>query len=210
MSREIWELERALKRRRLDLLSKEIESESPRDNQIDYLPSDFPFALYQPPPPPSPKRERVSPPPFPYFDLDSPTFGLTTPPLLKDGLTSSTAASTMSFTIESLSPDITRTMTPSTGVVTPPPRTRDFNYSVGVNPIVSSIRAMVSTMLGTPPGFDGASTPSTIGASHSSNIGATFISTVNPSIPQSMGAQLIIGTGSLFLSNLRFHNPHHF
>ena len=87
LSRESRELERPLKRRRLDLLSIEEESDSPRDNQIDYLPFDFPFALYQPPSPTSPKRLRVSPPPFPYFDLDSPTFKITAPPLLMDGPT---------------------------------------------------------------------------------------------------------------------------
>ena len=187
-----------MKRRRLDLLSIEIESDSPRDNQNDYLPSDFPFALYQPPPPPSLKRQRVSPPPFPYFDPDSPTFGLAAPPLLMDEPTSYTMDSTVSFTVEILSPDITRTMTPSTGVVTPPSQTRDPNIFVGVNPTVSSIRAMVSTMLGTPPGFDGASTPYIVGASHSSNIRATFTLTINPSFPQSMGEQPVIGTGSLF------------
>ena len=84
-----------------------------------------------------------------------------------DGPISSTAASTMSFSVESLSIYITRTMTSSTGAITPPPRTKDPNVYVGVNPTVSSIRAMVSNMLGTPLGFDGASTPSTTGSSHS-------------------------------------------
>lgn len=124
-----------------------------------------------------------------------------------DGPTSSTVASTVSFIAESLSPDITRTMNPSTGAVTPPPRTRDLNVYVGVNPTMSSIRAMVSNMLGTPRSFDGASTPSTIGVFHSSNVGATFTSTVNPSVPQSMGAQLVIGIGSLFSSQTSLPQP---
>ena len=182
----------------MDLLSIAIESDSPRDDQIDYLPSDFPFALYQPPSPLSPKRQRVSPPPFLYFDLDSPTFGLEAPPLLMDRPTSSTMASTMSFIVESLSLDITRTINPSTAVVTPPPHTRDYNRSVGATPIVSSIRAMVSTMLGTPSSFDGASTSSIVGASHSSNVRATYTSMVNPSTPHTMWAQPVIGTWYLF------------
>ena len=112
LSREIQELERPLKHCRLDLLSIEIESDSPRDNQIDYLPSNFPFSLYQPLPPPSPKRLRVLPPPFSYFDPDSPTFGIVAPPLLMDGPTSSTMASRVSFTTEILSHDTTGTLIP--------------------------------------------------------------------------------------------------
>ncbi|CAF4203973.1 unnamed protein product [Adineta steineri] len=98
-------------------------------------------------------------------------------------------------------------MNPSTSAVTPPPRTRDSNVFVGVNPIMSSIRAMVSTMLGTSLRFDRTSTPSTIGASHSSNVGATFTLTVDPSIPQSIGAQPVIGTGSLFSSQNSLPQP---
>ncbi|CAF4331510.1 unnamed protein product [Adineta steineri] len=98
-------------------------------------------------------------------------------------------------------------MTPSIGAVTPPPRTKDSNVLVGVNPTVSSIRAMVLTMLGTPPGFDRTSTPSTAGDSHSSNFGATFSSMVNPSVPQTIGAQPVIGTESLFSSPTSLPQP---
>ena len=108
LSREARELKRTLKRHQLDLLSIEKESDSPRDNQIDYLPFDFPFAIYQPPSPPFPKRLRVSTPPFLYFDWNSPTFRIAAPPLLMDKPTSSTATSMVSFTAESLSPDMTK------------------------------------------------------------------------------------------------------
>ena len=64
-------------------------------------------------------------------------------------------------------------------------------------------------MLRTPTGFDRASTPSTVGASQSSNVRDTFMTMVNPSVPQYMGAQPVIGTWSLFSSNLHFHNQHH-
>ena len=60
---------------------------------------------------------------------------------------------------------------------------------------------MVSTMLGTPLGFNRTSTPFTTGVSHSSNVGTSFSSTtVDPSIPQILGAQPGIGSGSLFSS----------
>ena len=185
----------------------QLGSDSPRDNQIDYLPSDFPFALYQPPPLPSPKRQRVLLPPFPYFDMDSPTFGLATCPLLMDGPSSSTVISIVSFTANNLSPDTIGTLTPSTIGVTPPPHTRNPNLSFGATPTVSFIRAMVSTMLGTPSSFDGASTSSTVGASHSSNVGATYTSTINPSIPHTMGEQSGIGTWSIFSSQSSLLQP---
>ena len=121
-----------------------------------------------------------------------------------DGPTSSTAASTVSFTVESLSP---RTMTLSFDTVTPPPRTRDSNVYVNVNPTVSSIRATVSTMLGSPPRFDRTSTPSTTGDSHSSSVGASFSSTVGPSIPQTLGEQPVIRTRSPFSSPTSLPQP---
>ena len=43
--------ERSSKRHWLHPTPIEIEINSPRDNQIDYLPSDFPFAIYTPPAP---------------------------------------------------------------------------------------------------------------------------------------------------------------
>ena len=62
-------------------------------------------------------------------------------------------------------------------------------------------------MLGNPFGFYRTSTPSIIGSSHSSNVGGTFSSTVDPSIPQSIGAQLVIGTRSLFSSQKSLLQP---
>ena len=59
--------ERSSKCRRLNPIPLEIESDSQRSNQIDYIPSDFPFSIYTPPASPSPKRQTVSPPPFPFF-----------------------------------------------------------------------------------------------------------------------------------------------
>ena len=56
LSREARELEQPCKRHRLDLLSIEGENDSLGDNQINNLPSDFPFSIYQFPSPPSPKR----------------------------------------------------------------------------------------------------------------------------------------------------------
>ena len=66
---------------------------------------------------------------------------------------------------------------------------------------------MVSTMLGTPLGFDRTSIPSTIGASHSSNVGAIFSSTIDPFVPQKIGAQPVIGVGSLFSSPTSLPQP---
>ena len=80
-------------------------------------------------------------------------------------------------------------------------RTRDSDVSTNVNPTVSSIRAMVSTMLGTPLGSNRTSSPFTLGASHLPNVGPLFASsTVNPSIPQISRAQPGIGSGSFFSS----------
>ena len=193
LSKEARDLEKPMKRRQIELLSVEEESDSLGDDRTDYLPSSFPFSIYQPPSSPSPKRQRASPPPFPYFDPNSPTFGIVAPPLSMDGLTS-TMASIVSFTAESLSP------TQSSGMVTPQ-RTLDSNVSVNVNPTVSFVRAMVLTMLGTPLGFNRTSTPFTTGVSHSSNVGPSFSSmTIDPSIPQTLGEQPSIGFRSLFSS----------
>ena len=178
----------------------EERSDSLEDDRIEYLPFDFPFAIYQTPLYlPSPKRQRPSPLPFPYFDLNSPTFGIVAPPLSMQGPTS-TIASSVSFTAESSSP------TQTSGMVTPQ-RTRDPDVSVNVNPTVSSLRVMVSTMLGTPLGFNITSTPFTTGVSHSSNVGPSFtLTTVDPSIPQTLGAQPGIGSRSLLsLSTLLLH-----
>ena len=61
---------------------------------------------------------------------------------------------------------------------------------VSTPPTVSSIRAMVSTMLGTPLGSVRTSSPLTIGASHQPSAGSLLSSsTVDPSIPQLSGAQ---------------------
>ena len=154
----------------------EERSDSLRDGQIEYLPSNFSFAIYQTPlSSPCPKRKRPSPPPFPYFDSNSPTFGIATPPLSMEGLTC-TVASMVYFTTESLSP------TQTYGMVTTQ-RTQDSDASVNVNPTISSARAMVSTMLGTPLRFNRTSTPFTIGVSHSSNVGSSYsLTIVDPSI----------------------------
>ena len=57
-------------------------------------------------------------------------------------------------------------------------------------------------MLGTPLGFNRTSSPFIPGVSHPPNVGPSFASmTVNPSIPQALGAQLGIGSGSLFYSS---------
>ena len=82
-----------------------------------------------------------------------------------------------------------------------PSQTRDSDVSTNVNPTVSSIRAMVSTMLGTPLGSTRAPSPFTLGASHPPNVRPLFASSmVNPSIPQISGAQPGISSGSLFSS----------
>jgi hypothetical protein len=188
-----------LKHRRFNPPPIEIESGSPRDNRIDYFPFDFSFSIYTPSTPPSPKRQRISPPPFPYLGPTSPTFGRLAPPLM-NGSTSSTVASIVSFTAESISPNTVGTMISSIVGVTPPPSTRNPNLYVGATPTVLIIEAMFFTMLGTPSSTDGVSTSSTIGASHSSTIRATFAPTINPFVPYSMGAQLFIGSGSLFSS----------
>ena len=80
--------ERPSKRRRLNPPLIEVESDPARDNWIDYLPIGFPFAIYTPLAPPSLKRQRVSSPPFPYFDPNSPTFGQPTPPLMDESASS--------------------------------------------------------------------------------------------------------------------------
>lgn len=106
----------------------------------------------------------------------------------------STTTSMVSFTTESLSP------TQTFGMVTPL-RTKDFDVFFNVNPIVSSVRDMVLTMLGTPLGFNRISTSFTIGVSHSSNVGPSFsLMIVDPSIPQTLGVQPGIGSISLFSS----------
>lgn len=120
----------------------EIQSDVVRDNWIDYLPIEFPFAIYTPPTPPSPKRQRVSSPPLPYFDPNIPTFGQPTPPLM-DGSTASTVASTISFSIENISPDTVGTVTSPIFGVTPLPSTRILNPYVGATPTLSTIRTMV-------------------------------------------------------------------
>jgi hypothetical protein len=192
-----------VKRRQVELLSIEEENDSLGDDQIDYLPSSFPFAIYQLPSMPSPKRERESPPPFPYSDLNSPTFGIAAPLLSMEGPTSTTT-SMVSFNAKSLSP------THTSGMVTPQ-RTRDSDISVNVNPTVSSVRDMVLTMLGTPLRFNRTSTLFTTGASHSSNVGPSFSSTiVDLSIPQTLGAQWASIPYLFSLHPHCFHKPHLF
>ena len=124
-----------------------------------------------------------------------------------DRPTSSIVDSIVSFTTESLSLDITGNLTPSTVGVTPPPHTKYYNIFVGATPTMSSIKAMVSTMLETPSRFDGESIASNVGSSHSSNIRATYASMVNPSIPHTIRAQPVIGTWSLFSSQSSLPQP---
>ena len=94
-------------------LSTEERSDSLEERWIEYLLPNFPFAIFQTHlPPPSPRRKGLSPPPFPYFDQNNPTFGIAAPPLLMEGPTS-TATSSVSFTTESSSPAHT------SGMVTP-------------------------------------------------------------------------------------------
>lgn len=54
--RETRYLEQPTKRHQVELLSVEEESDLFGDDQIKYLPSNFPFAIYQTPLSPSPKR----------------------------------------------------------------------------------------------------------------------------------------------------------
>ena len=186
--------QQTIKYRKIELPSIEEISDPPKESWIEYLPPNFPFAIYQTPVSlPSSKKPRPSPPPFPYFDPDSPTFGIATPPLAMEEPTS-TAASSVSFTIESTSPTHTSYMvTPSC--------TRDFDVSINVNPTVTSIRPIVSTMLGTPLGSTRDSSPFSLGTSHPPNVEPLFASSMaNPSIPQISGAQPGIGSGSLFSS----------
>jgi hypothetical protein len=94
---ESRDLEQPTKCRQTKLLSIEERSDSLEDSRTKFLPSDFTFSIYQTPPSsPSPKKARPSPMPFPYFDPNSPTFAIATPPLSMEGPTS-TATSSVSF-----------------------------------------------------------------------------------------------------------------
>lgn len=181
-----------IKRRKIELPSIEETSDLPEESRIEYVPPDFPFAIYQTTVSlPYAKKPRLSPPPFPYFDLNSPTFGIAALPLSMEG-PSSTAASSVSFTAETTSPAHTSDMVTSS-------RTQDSDVSTNVNLAILSIRAMVSTMLGTPLGPTRILSPFTLGASHQPSVGPLFASSmVNPSIPHISGAQSSIGSGPLF------------
>ena len=129
--------------------------------------------------------------PFPFFDPNSPTFRIAAPPLSMEG-SSSTTSSPATFSTESASPAHT------TDMVTP---AHIQGSDVSSTPTVSSIRAMVSTMLGTPLGSARTTSLFTLGASHQSSTGSLFASsTVDPSIPQFPGAQQGISSGSPFSS----------
>ena len=184
--------EQTIKRHRIEPPSIEETSDPPEESRIEYLPLDFPFAIYQTPmSSPSSKKPRPSPPPFPYFDPDSPTFGIATPPLSMEEPTS-IVTSSVSFTTECSS------LAHTSDMVTPS-HTQDCNVLTNVNPAVSLIRAMVLTMLGTPLSSTRTSSPFTLGVSHLPNVGPLFASSmVNPSIPQILRAQPGISSRSFF------------
>ena len=71
-----------IKRRRTGSLSAEERSDSLEEHRTEYHSTDFPFVILQTPLTlPSSRRQGSSPPPFPYFDPNSPTFGIATQPL---------------------------------------------------------------------------------------------------------------------------------
>jgi hypothetical protein len=128
---------------------------------------------------------------FPLLDPNSPTFRITTPLSSMEGL-NSTAASSTSFSAKSASPAHTSDM------VTP---SHVQGSDVSPPPTISSIRAMVSTMLGTPLGSIRTLSPVTLGVSHQSSVGSLLASlTIDPSIPQLSGAQPGFVSGSTFSS----------
>ena len=116
-------------------LSAKERSDSFEGHWTEYFSPDFPLALLQIPSTlPSSGREEPLYQPFPFFDPNSPTFGIVAPPLSMEG-PSSTVASVTSFSIESASP--TRTF----DMVIP---SHIRGSDVSTTPTVSSIRAMVS------------------------------------------------------------------